>query len=82
MLASCHSSSLSAPPPPTLMHTQHMWLNEIQTKGKTEKGKDLPAWVSVSLHGRVSVCGDMCVYLRSHYIGDASLDVKGICMLG
>lgn len=76
MLASCHSSSLSAPPPPTLMHTQHMWLNEIQTKGKTEKGKDLPAWCLCLCMG-VCVCGDVSVYLWSLHIGDVSFGVKG-----
>lgn len=56
MLAPCHPSSLSAPPPPTLMHTQHMWLNEIQTKGKTEKRKDLPGCLCLCMGVCVCVC--------------------------
>lgn len=71
-------------PSPTHPHAHTTYVAERNSnQGKDrERGKDLPAWVSVSLHGRVCVCGDMCVYLRSHYIGDASLDVKGIWMLG
>lgn len=61
MLAPCHPSSLSAPPPPTLTHTQHMWLNEIQTKGKTEKRKDLPGCLCLCMGVCVSVGTCVCV---------------------
>lgn len=56
-----------------------MWLNEMQTKGKTEKRKDLPGCLCLCMG--VCVCGDMCVYLRSQLMGEISLGVGAICML-
>ena len=59
------------------MHTQHMWLNEIQTKGKTEKRKDLPGCLCLCMGVCVCVCvcGDMCVYLWSQPMGKIFLGV-------
>ena len=63
-------------------HAHTTYVAERNSNQGKDREKERLAWMSVPLHGRVCVCGDMCVYLWSQPMGEISLGVWGHMYVG